>query len=101
MWLKDKNTIWSVKGADTFFNVLEKTKHSAIDKHLCDVHNQTDKDLRDQFTILNWGRLSYYPGLVGILPILLENSKSRLTCDRDRKNPDFETCFDISNKFLW
>ena len=32
-------------------------------------------------------RLSNHPNLVGILPILLENPESRLTCDRNRKIP--------------
>ena len=33
---------------------------------------------------------------VWTIPILLENPESRPICDRDRKNPDFEICSDIS-----
>ena len=39
-------------------------------------------------------RMSEHPDLVGILPILLENPESQPVCDRDRKNPDFDICFD-------
>ena len=38
--------------------------------------------------------MSEHPDLVGILPILLENPESQPVCDRDRKNPDFDICFD-------
>ena len=38
--------------------------------------------------------LSNHPDLVGILPILFENPESRPICDWDRKNHDFEICFD-------
>ena len=34
------------------FQCIDKHKHSAIGKHLCNVHNQTNKDLHDQFIIL-------------------------------------------------
>lgn len=34
------------------FQRIEERKHSAIGKHLCDAHNQRNKDLREQFTIL-------------------------------------------------
>ena len=37
-------------------------------------------------------RLSNHPDFVGIIPILLENPESRPTCDRDEKNPDFDSC---------
>ena len=33
------------------------------------------------------------------IPILLENPESRPICDRDRKNPDFDSCWDIFVKF--
>ena len=33
-------------------------------------------------------------------PDLLENPESRPTCDRDRKNPDFDICFMYFFKFL-
>ena len=36
---------------------------------------------------------------VGIIPILLENPESRPICDRDSKNPDFDSCYDIFVKF--
>ena len=42
------------------------------------------------FTI---NRLSNHPDLVGILPILLENSESRTICDRDRQNPELHISF--------
>ena len=42
------------------FQRIEEHKHSAIGKHLCDAyaHNQKNKDLREQFTILKkcWGK---------------------------------------------
>ena len=38
--------------ADTFFQRIEEHKHSAIGKHLRDAHNQRNKDLQEQFTIL-------------------------------------------------
>ena len=34
------------------FQRIEEHKHSAIRKHLRDAHNQKNKDLREQFTIL-------------------------------------------------
>lgn len=34
------------------FQCIEERKHSAIGKHLRDAHNQRNKDLREQFTIL-------------------------------------------------
>ena len=34
------------------FQHTDEHKHSAIGKYLRNVHNQMDKDLRDQFTIL-------------------------------------------------
>jgi len=34
------------------FQRIEEHKHSAIGKHLRDAHNQTNKDLLEQFTIL-------------------------------------------------
>ena len=37
-------------------------------------------------------RLSNHPDFVGIIPILLENPESQPICDRDRKNPDFDSC---------
>ena len=40
-----------------------------------------------------------HPDFVGIIPILLENPESRPICDRDRKNPDFDSCCDIFVKF--
>ena len=38
--------------ADCVRDAGEEHKHSAIGKHLRDVHNQRNKDLREQFTIL-------------------------------------------------
>ena len=35
-------------------------------------------------------RVSNHPDFVGIIPILLENPKSRRNLGWDRKNPDFE-----------
>ena len=43
--------MWAIH-ADTIFNVIDEHKHSAIGKHLHDAHNQTNKDLGDQFTTL-------------------------------------------------
>ena len=40
-------------------------------------------------------RLSNNPDLIRILLILLENPESLPICDQDRKNPDFDICFDI------
>ena len=34
------------------FQRIEKHQHSAIGKHLRDTHNQRNKDLQEQFTIL-------------------------------------------------
>ena len=39
--------------------------------------------------------LSNHPDFVGFIPILLENPESRPMCDRDRKNPNFDSCCDI------
>ena len=36
---------------------------------------------------------------IGIIPILLENPECRPICDRDRENPDFDSCSDIFVKF--
>jgi len=52
------------------------------------------------YQLLQVIRLSNHPEHVEILPILLENPKSRPMCDRDRKNPDFDIS-DISYEFLW
>ena len=43
------------------FQRIEEYKHSAIGKHLYDTHNQKNKDLREQFTILKKcrGKLEY------------------------------------------
>ena len=38
---------------------------------------------------------SSHPDLVWILPILFENPESRPIRDRDRKNSDFDICYDI------
>ena len=40
--------------------------------------------------------LSNHPDFVGILPILLEKPEFRPICNGDRKNPDFDICFDFS-----
>ena len=40
-------------------------------------------------------RLSNHPDLIRILLILLENPESLPIFDQDRKNPDFDICFDI------
>ena len=44
-------------------------------------------------------RLSNNPYFVGIIPILLKNSETRLICNQNRKNYDFDTCRDILSNF--
>ena len=38
--------------ADTFFNALRNINTLLLGKHLCDAHNQRNKDLQEQFIIL-------------------------------------------------
>ena len=45
--------------ADTFFQRIEEHKHSAIERNLRDAHNQRNKDLQEQFTILKKCRESW------------------------------------------
>ena len=65
------------------------------------------QDSKDSLNIKNFEqshfssfcRLSNHPDFVGIIPILLENPECRPICDRDRENPDFDSCSDIFVKF--
>ena len=40
-------------------------------------------------------KMSNHPDFVEIIPIWLKNLESRPKCDRDRKNPDLDSCCDI------
>ena len=44
--------MWAIHADTDLFQSINEHNHSVIGKHLRDVHNLRNKDLRDQFTIL-------------------------------------------------
>ena len=68
--------------------------------YMCYDENKLKKWLHKRLNFISVDfRLSNHPDFVGIIPIFLENPESGPICDRDRKNPVFDSCRDIFVKF--